>query len=227
MVRRKPTVTVESINLRPATGDSQIRKGVKASGAWRYPNGVIQRMDQRTINGKDYWDDKDPTENRRKHESNFFITLNTNRSMKDMSGGMAEIGKNAVRRTIDYLSEPESICAFLKFGPKNPMYASDRFEDVIQKVDWQANVEVGEKLERLHCHIWMTVHHFSQVQVNMPVIQHLFTRKYNEEVEKSTNTDGKLLLQQRGKPYVNVKLLPTSDWAMVMRQYIHKGMRAE
>ena len=228
MVRRKPTtVSVEAINLQPTSGDSVLRSSVKKTGAWRYPNGIIQRMDRRKIGTKEYFDDKDESENRRKHESNFFITINTNRSMAGINGATAEIGKQACRRTLDWLSEADTLCTYIKFGPKNPrVYGEDRFEDVIQKVEWQANVEVGEKLERLHCHIWLTMHHFSQVQVNMPVIQHLFNRKYNEEINANTDSAGKLSLAQRGKPYVNVKLLPTSDWAMVMRQYIHKGMEA-
>ena len=28
------------------------------------------------------------------------------------------------------------------------------------------------------------------------------------------------------KPCIQVKLLPTTDWAIVMKQYIHKGMSA-
>ena len=69
-------VTVENMNLKKA-------RGVKADGAWRYKDGIIQRMAVNEIDGKKYTDDKDPSQNRRKHESNFFITLNTNQTLRD------------------------------------------------------------------------------------------------------------------------------------------------
>jgi len=70
MVKRIDTTT-ESVNFKKLP----IEKSVKATGAWRYPGGVIQRMGQREVNGITYFDPKDPSENRRKIESNFFIEI--------------------------------------------------------------------------------------------------------------------------------------------------------
>jgi hypothetical protein len=227
MVKREPTrITVEDVNFAKPTGDiEKVPKSVKQTGAWQYPGGIIQRathLQGRTNRiGEPYTDDKDPGEARRKHESNFFITLNTNRYVGEgMPGGVAQQAKQAVVEALNVLAEDESLCTYLKFGPKNAEhYGNDRFADVVTKVEWQAAVETGENLGRLHCHIWLTVHHASQVQVNMPVMQKMFKDLYNAEAPASMRI-------VRGKPYIQVKLLPSSDWATVMKQYIHKGMRA-
>ena len=87
--------------------------------------------------------------------------------------------------------------------------------------EWKAGVEIGENQERLHAHIWLTVHHYSQVQVNMPVMQRMFKQAYNSHI----GAENLRVLRCNKMPYIQVKLLPTSDWAMVMKQYIHKGMQ--
>lgn len=230
MVKREKTkISVEGVNFKQPTEGLSIKK----SGAWRYPGGIIQRAPSKMLGSKEYTDDKDEGEARRKHESNFFITLNTNRSLKSATGLEAEIGKEACKRTLDDLSEVKWLCVYTKFGPKSDHYKDDVFDDVINKVEWQAAVEVGEQLQRLHCHIWLTLHHYSQVQVNMPVMQRLFQRLYNGHIDQllesyppSTRVDIKAKIQSNKNPYIQVKLLPSSDWALVIKQYIHKGMAA-
>lgn len=223
MVKREPTrITVENINLKKPTGDVA-KKGIKESGAWRYPGGVIQRAPAIRLGSKDYTDDKDPGEARRKHESNFFITLNTNRKIGEgMDGRMAQEGKDACKAALDFLSREDSMCTYIKFGPKSTHYREDVFADVIFKVEWQAAVETGENLERLHCHIWLTLHHYSQVQINMPIMQKMFKDAYNSYGQIQSLYGSKLRVN--GMPYIQVKLLPSSDWAMVMKNYIHKAM---
>ena len=165
MVKREPArITVGSAATVNALHDT--RKSVKKNQAWRYPGGVIQRHTDTRINGRGpYTDDKDPGLPRRKQESNFFITLNTNRSCAG-GGDLADVGKEAMRSTLNELSKDRMICQLLKFGPKNEKhYGADWYEDVIQKIEWNAAVELGENLDRLHCHIWLTVHHYSQVQL--------------------------------------------------------------
>ena len=217
MVKREPVkVTVSGITLGKPKGDV-----VKGSGAWRYPNNVIQRAPSTVLNGTPgYTDDKDPGEPRRRHESNFFITLNTNRYVGErMEGALSQLGKDACVQALDALSRDDALCSYIKFGPKSAHYRNDKFADVITKIEWKAAVEVGETLQRLHCHIWLTLHHYSQVQVNMPVMQQMFKQLYNAGVGQRES------LRVRKNPYIQVKLLPSSDWAMVMKQYIHKGMR--
>lgn len=221
MVKREPTVvTVGSAATTNALGDS--RKSIKKDGAWRYPGGVIQRHSDTMINGRGpYTDHKDTGEARRKQESNFFITLNTNRTVSQ-GGAMCDYGKEAMRKTLNDMAKDEVICSYLKFGPKHPEhYGKDVYEDVIQKIEWNSAVEVGETLCRLHCHIWLTVHHYSQVQINMAMMQHTFKRIYNGHIG---NSEFAPQLVANKMPYIQVKLLPESNWAEVMKQYIHKAM---
>lgn len=228
--REKAKISVEGVNFKQPTEGLSIKK----SGAWRYPGGIIQRAPSKVLGINTYTDDKDPGEARRKHESNFFITLNTNRSLRDKTGIEVEIGKEACRKALDDLSQVKWLCVYTKFGPKSDHYRDDVFDEVVHKVEWNAAVEVGEQLQRLHCHIWLTMHHYSQVQVNMPVMQRLFKRLYNQYIDEALNNTVGLdkeairgRIAQNKNPYIQVKLLPSSDWAMVIKQYIHKGMAAD
>ena len=214
-------VTVGDAALGKPTGDVTV--SVKKKQAWRYPGGIIQRHDSCMINGRRYEDHIDRGEPRRKQESNFFITINTNRRGESTAAApnLEQEGRVAMERALKDLATDTMICKYLKFGPKHPeVYGNDRYQDVIQSVEWTANVEMGDELKRLHCHIWMTVHHYSQVQINMRMMQQLFKLKYHEHLGAPFNPK----LQINGMPYIQVKLLPTANWAEVMKQYIHKGM---
>ena len=215
MVKRKVAPAVDTVKT-------------KKDQTWRYPGGVITRAShldgKRTSNGGKYTCDKDGG-GRRKQESNFFITLNTNRSI-ERGGPGAIAAQQAARYAIDKLSEDSYICTYLKFGPKNAHYQHDKYKDVVEKVDWKGAVEVGENLFRVHTHVWMTVHHYSQVQINMPVMQHLFKQLYNSRAKELTSPAIYETICVKKRPYIQVKLLPASNWAEVIRQYIHKAMIA-
>ena len=77
-------------------------------------------------------------------------------------------------------------------------------------MEWQPAVEVGEGLGRgappcAHlAHGRLTVHHYSQVQINMPVMQMMFKGHYNNQCQQL----GIASMMQRGMPYIQVKLLP-------------------
>jgi hypothetical protein len=220
---KKPKITLENMDMHTAHGS----ESVKESGAWRYPGGVIQRLPTFDADGatKHLFDPKDPTLGRRKIESNFLITLNTNRTIHGRSGAVVETARQAMKRTMEYLSEDCSMATYLKFGPKDKEYADDKYNEVIKAIEWQAAVETGDG-GRLHAHIWMTVHHYSQVQINMPMMQYMFKHKYNEECAGGPDGIADMMIKPTSKPYIQVKLLPTTDWAIVMKQYIHKGMSA-
>ena len=211
---REPVISVGSAAI--ATGATE---DVKGDQTWMYANGVIKRAHSTVLGGTEYFDHKDPESKlpRRKHESNFFITINTNKGGK--KNPIATTEKNAVATTLEFLALETNMCKYLCFGPKHPgVYKDDKFEDVIESTEWEAAVETGPNLGRLHCHIWLTLHHFSQVQVDRAQMGQMFKEKFNAHCSSDR--------RMRGRAYVNVKLLPTSDWAMVMKQYIHKGMRA-
>lgn len=205
--RERPVqVTVGDANLRPKTP----KKGVD----WMYVGGKVQRAESVMINGTKYTDPREPSLPRRKIESNFFITINTNMTFE----GAEEEGIIALRKTLVALRDPKELCLALKFGPVDPAnYGEDKYADVISKVDWKGEVEFGPSLSRLHAHIWVTFDHFSQIQMNSNMMQHRVKTLFNTFM---TNPNFKI----KRLPYVHVKLLPQSDWATVMRQYIHKAM---
>ena len=212
MVKRV-AITVGSASL-PTKAQGDIKK----DQGWMYPrnNGVPVRHPQRVINGTTYRDHKDTELNRRKHESNFFITINTNRCMRLAEGGDAAKATLACKKVLGEMAQQEVLCTLLKYGPKHAEYTNDKFVDVVESIEWDASVERGEKFDRLHCHIWLTLHHYSQLQVNCSMLQSKFKELYNKYAPPAEKIG-------RGRPYANVKLLPTSDWAEVIRSYIHKA----
>ena len=238
MVKRiHESISVESVNF-------TAQKAAKTKQAWRYSGGQILRKDSLMVNGTKYEDPKDPGQPRRKQESNFFITINPN---KEPLGDERINADVAMEEMLKGLANDEYIAQYLKFGPKvqgNPKasmdYRLDKYDDVIHSIDWKAGVETGGIMRRLHAHIWLTVTHYSQVQINVQVLQYLSRGLYNAALRGSLldnpppptfhkglpagSARGRLVIEDL--PYVHVKLLPQSDWTDVMRQYIHKGMEA-
>ena len=78
-------------------------------------------------------------------------------------------------------------------------------------------------VHRLHAHIWVTFTHYSQIQVNSNMLQWISRRLYNSKLPANLQKKDSGCSITR-LPYVHVKLLPQSDWATIMRQYIHKAM---
>ena len=163
-----------------------------------------------------YTDPKDTDKPRRKHESNFFITINTNKSPKTPL--VAEEGVKRLEDTLQQLSDEKNIALYLKFGPKDAAYEEDKYSDVIHSLDWKAAVETGDVQKRLHAHIWLTISHYSQIQINVQMLMHLSRQIFNTGLQLGSP------LRIVDMPYIHVKLLPQGDWTTVMRQYIHKGM---
>jgi hypothetical protein len=191
--------------------------GVKKAQNWKYPGGVIQRHTDLIINGTEYFDPKELPDKqpRRKQESNFFITINTNRRPLSHPAE-SERAYKAIEDTLAFMADEKNICSILTFGPKDGTYVGDKYADVIDRVEWKAGIETGDVLERLHCHIWLTVHHYSQIQINRQMTQHMFRREYNQRAPPK--------MKVNGMPYVSVKLLPQSDFTTIMKQYMHKGL---
>ena len=206
--RPKAEIVTESASFKPAVS-------VKARQAWKYPGNNIVRAPGLFLGPErrgPYTDPKEPNAGtdagmpRRKQESNFFITINPNKVVSD---AQLSATQSNFEQTLTKLQGNEELTRYLKFGPKDEHYIGDHAVDVIGKIDYTCAVEVGEVQRRMHAHIWMTIEHYSQVQINVPMLQHEFAEAYG--------TPDKL-------PYVQVKLLPQSDWTSVMRQYIKKGM---
>jgi len=207
---RDPNVTTSGVDL-------QVQHTAKTKQAWRYQGHQIQRAPGLMINGRKYEDPKDPGQPRRKQESNFFLTINSNKSP---TNDQMELGIRHMDQMLKTLADERTMSAYIKFGPVSPEYQDDRYADVIHTVEWKANVETGDVMNRLHAHIWLTITHYSQVQMNVQMLQHHAAKAFNASLPLGSP----LRIDQ--KVYVHVKLLPQSDWTTVMKQYIHKGMNA-
>ncbi len=203
-------------NVTTSGADLQVPHTAKTKQAWRYQGHQIQRAPGLMINGRRYEDPKDPGQPRRKQESNFFITINSNKSPTD---DQMELGVRHMEHMLKTLADERIMSTYVKFGPVSPEYQDDHYADVIHAVDWKANVETGDVMNRLHAHIWLTITHYSQVQMNVQMLQHHAAKAFNADI---TMLGSPLRINQ--KVYVHVKLLPQSDWTTVMKQYIHKGM---
>jgi len=228
--RRAPQIATQRISFKPVPGG----KGVKANQAWKYPGYNIVRAAGTTLNGRFYTDPKEyetddmkataaglqgerPAADasgapRRKQESNFLLTINPN---QQHHGDNVPRAEKAFETALQHLHDRTILVRCLKFGPKDKYYANDRAQDVILPgVTWRANVEVGEQKLRMHAHIWVTIEHYSQIQINVPMMQREFVNGFNSAGNMQLST----------LPYLDVKLLPQSDWTNVMKQYIMKGM---
>lgn len=223
-------IVTQAISKQPFPGG----KNVKSAQAWKYPGHNILRKQETIINGRYYTDPKVDGEDdrqgeapqgdasgtpRRKQESKFMITINTNRSFR---GGDLRLQGQAMKATqtaVEGLSENHTLVTLLKFGPVSQHYANDKAVDVIDQVSWDGNVEVGEVFGKVHAHIIVSITHYSQIQFDSKMIQYQFMQLYNAVASNE--------IALKRLPYTQVKLLPQSNWTDIMYQYIRKGMTAE
>ena len=215
---------VKPASVVTANVEFKANHSAKSEQAWRYPGGVIQRAPQIKINGTNYTDHKDSALARRKQESNFFITLNTNIAPKTEEQSNSAI--QALTAALNHISKDSVLATCMKFGPVTPHYENDKYQDVIISADWKSAIETGEKLSRLHSHIWSTVTHYSQIQMNSRVLQHVTKSAYNAQLGgKKTIANESIWVKKQ--PYCHVKLLPQSEWATIMRGYITKSFASD
>lgn len=215
---RKARISTQSI-------DFKAPHSAKSKQAWRYPGSKIVRAPSTRLGSTVYVDPKHPGEDlpRRKQESNFFITINTNKSPDKAED--IDIAIKHMENMLTKLADETVLATYLRFGPKDQCYEKDKYADVVHSVDWKAAVETGDVMKRVHAHVWLTVTHYSQIQINVQMLMYQ-ARKYYNEGMPLVQLGGKSVLSMDEFPYVHVKLLPQSDWTDVMRQYIHKGMTA-
>jgi hypothetical protein len=228
-------VSIEDVRGLQPLSDGQVDADPdpKLLGAWRYKEGKVQRAGN-DLDISKYYDHKSATGTdhvyslkgppladrlpRRRHESNFFITINPNLGANTRSGeGDQDTLYATLNSVLAEISSEKSISSYLKYGPKHDVYKNDLYRDVVVSREWNAASETGPKKARVHAHIWLTLHHYSQVQINTKMLQYVVREHFNA----FGGGEGR---QLKGLPYVNVRLLPQSDWTMVMKSYIHKAM---
>lgn len=212
-------VVTQAINLAPGVGNAKAVAKAKGAQAWKYPNYTIQRAESVELppSNTKYFDHKDKDLPRRKQESNFLITINPNQRW---SGFDSVLARQAFKNGITAVSTGNTFAETLIFGPKDrEWYQNDQAADVIKSVVANASVEEGGKLHRMHCHIILEIIHYSQIQIDPKRCLAVFKEAFN-------NTPGVhgSAVQIKRMPYVQVKLLPQSNWTTVMRQYVKKAM---
>jgi len=211
------TAGVDSVgNIRRTSGlQAQARKSANKPRADHFVLGP---------SGKRYTDDQAIGEElpRRRHESNFFITINTNKAVPNERRVSAT---RIYKSVMDQIMNVENLRNLIMFGPKNyAHYGEDVFDDVIvQQQDpplpsFDTGIEFGPSKKRLHSHTWLYIVHYSQIQISPQALTQQFSALWNAHFQ--TNDP----LYMTKKPYVHIRLLPQTDWAAVMREYIHKAM---
>ena len=152
---------------------------------------------------------------RRRQESNYFITLNTNKRAFDM-----QQDPKAMEAALNHAFNTR-LYDVLKFGPIHPdTYGQDADHPnaVIESVVTRACIERGPVTAALHAHIYLTIVHWSQIQINVPALQFVFKEKYNQLASKRGR------MPERGRPACKVELRPQTDWGQILTSYLQKGM---
>tara|TARA_B100001996_G_C18661281_1_gene593207 strand:+ start:664 stop:1386 length:723 start_codon:yes stop_codon:yes gene_type:complete len=178
--------------------------GAKQRQAWKYKGGQIQRAETLwLISGVKHRDPKEPPGvdlPRRLEESNFFITINTNKSPV-ANGVTADVAGTAAANAMDILLQ--QMDRFVQFGGGqrgNPEFVNDIFQAVVKDVEWTPSVEMGPALNRLHTHTVVRLVHYSQLRINTRWLQETFKDAWNGQWAPGHT------MRIDGMPYVDVKL---------------------
>ena len=231
-------VPQQAVEFAPSMGGSA-DVDAKHYQAWLYPKGRIVRLPSVNVNGRLYTDPKGGVytqykegeeiqpewdlsglEPRRKHESNFMVTINPNKVYRAEKANRA---RHLFYEAMTHVCETNTFVKCLKFGPKSAHYANDKAYDVVETgIKPSGQVEVGLEKQRMHCHLVFNTRHYSQIQLDPRMITAEFMKRWNQVCLKEGGHYLELMLVK--KPYVQVKLLPQSDAVNIMRRYAEKSM---
>jgi hypothetical protein len=216
--------------VRMATADVNLRAGksAKSDQAWKYPGYNIQRAPNLTLGDNEYWDPKElpAAMPRRLQESNFKITINTNRKFEGNLEGLAI--RAMTKAWADICDDPDLFASILKFGPaqedtglpSQALFANDNAADVIKTKRCVGAAEVGDYMSRVHLHGHLNIEHYSQLQINIPMLQYNFRELYNEYAQGNAD------LMMNGLPYIWVGRSWQRNWLDIYSQYLMKNMTA-
>lgn len=148
---------------------------------------------------------------RRKQESNFFITINTNR--RTFGATDMEACAAAVR-----LCFGPQVYEQLRFGPRDASYEPDRQwpQAVVEHVRVTGGVERGPQTGSLHAHVHCRIVHWTQLQIDVRRLQYFFKEAYNARAEAK--------IPPKALPSVQVKLMQQSDWNAIIAEYLAKSV---
>lgn len=218
-IQAKPDIVAQPVKFQAGINAN----GVKAEQAWKYPNFQIVRAHTKLLGGenttKEYTDPKtDGTQPRRLQESNFFITINPNKKFAETD---AHIAAGVMWRVCEELFSKQNVWKLILLGPKDPeVYGNDIYEDVIRSIQCTPTVEVGEKQGRMHSHVIVEVEHFSQVQINLPILRASYKECYNRLGEAHG-------MKMKAGFKCRIDMIPQSNWAKVSKQYVKKALQQQ
>lgn len=144
---------------------------------------------------------KVPEKKKKEKESNFLITLNTNkfpRSQLQSSEMVKELGRGLRTMT----TEEEHLKAMIKFLTPGDVYS----DDTILTIDSKYTVERGKKKGRIHAHVWIRIKHTSMIHLDREAIK--------EALKASTGGVMEV-------PYVNIRAIRKDPFSDV-KKYLGK-----
>lgn len=168
---------------------------------------------------------------RRRHESRLFVTINPNKGGGSKKKGTLLLNDtvvfNAVKHLVTELGRDNNLRQLISFGPVQKVpggqdYRTDTYDTHVESVEVAAAVERGDVMERPHCHIYLTMIHYSQIQIDKTLLKEWAWNTYNQYCDQAGGSSYKLTSKQ--SVYTHIKLLPQSDWQDVMMAYMEKGM---
>ena len=185
----------------------------KRTGEWKARlwggRKMIAAPDGTTLHDHHLGKDGEPL-GRRKQESNWFLTVNTNKRKFEHQDA------TAVHDALDVVFK-KRLYQVLTFGPKQPdTYARDaQWPDlVVEKVSVSGGVERGPVTGALHAHMHLRIVHWSQMHINVPALQLAFKEEYNSRAMS--------LIKGMALPSVKVELLQQSDFSQILAMYLAK-----
>jgi hypothetical protein len=217
----RPIPTLDKATLQVAIG-THTAEGIKAAaydkatGEWKARVSGGRRTD---FGGHTLYDHHvDQTGNplgRRRQQSNFFMTLNTNKRKFDE---LADT--QAMAAALDAVFKAR-VFEILKFGPAHPgTYAADAAlaNEVVEKIEVKAGIERGPVTGALHAHAYLTITHWSQIHIDIKRLQFLFKEAYNSKA-RTKIAHGKQIA-------VKVELQPQTDYSQIIAFYLTKQVAA-
>lgn len=153
------------------------------------------------------------TRGREPKESNFFVTINLNKSPQNRQ--QASQWQKAFAVTLQNLFlKRNTLESVLVFGPRDQQFAADNYSNDVDSVEANIGVEFGPQTLFLHAHILLSIRHRTQLQLDLNLIKQYIFQRVNRSVPE--------LIGAPSEIYLNVKLMPETQYHDQMSIYVSK-----
>lgn len=89
---------------------------------------------------------------------------------------------------------------------------------MVEKIEVKAGIERGPVTGALHAQAYLTITHWSQIQVDVKRLQFLFTEVYNSKVRTK--------IAHCKQIAVKIELQQQTDWGQIIAHYLSKQVAA-